>query len=94
MDVPTMKPPGHVPWVSQSFPQLTLLLLPELISLKLAWMCLHTTQSRFWLLEDTLCHFLLGSFFDVFKTESICGQILRCRQQTPTKPNLSETFSL
>lgn len=94
MDIPTMNLPRHVPWVSQSFPQAMLLLLLELISLKLAWMCLYMTQSHLWLLGDTLCHLLLASFSDVFKTANICGQILKCRQQTPTKPNLSETFSL
>lgn len=35
-----------------------------------------------------------GKIFDVFKTENIRGQTVKCRQCTPMKPNLYETFFL
>lgn len=47
MDVPIMKLPGYVPWVSYSFVQAMLLLRLEIISLRLAWICLHMMQSHF-----------------------------------------------
>jgi len=62
VDLLIVKLPECVPRVSNGFVQAMLLLGLELISLKLAWICLDMMQSHFWLQRDMLCHFSLGSF--------------------------------